>query len=376
MPKVAASRFHPEPDALKPSYLLLGSDSVAVLRVLRDLLRVAAGAEDAADIERLDAEPGVAARVAECAATPAFFSSARTIVLRRASRLTSDEAGKLAKVLADIPTHACVVVCMDPDPATDARTSERSSAAEKALVGAVEKKGVVVDCSPPEASQGRQRLIELAAERSVMLPGRVADLLWRMCNQDFAEARAQLDKLIEYASEGADISDEDVRALVTEKRQAQIFAFTDSVTDGDLGAALGHLDVLLASRSRPEEAAMQSVLPHLSRQFRLLWQARALLDRKVPVERWGDHASDPLLPREQNLGALAVRSRSVAAKYARLAKGLTYERIGWALGRIAEADAALKGMGSGTSTPEILGRLVADLCTLSSRPSGKTLAAR
>lgn len=376
MPKVVASRFRPESDALKPCYLLIGADSVAVLRALRDVLRTAAGAEDAADIERLDADSGVAARVAASIATPAFFSPARTVVVRRASRLTSDEATKLAKVLADIPPHACVVVCMDPDPVTDTRAAERSSAAEKALVGAVEKKGVVVDCSPPEASQGRQRLIELAAERGVKLPGRAADLLWRLCNQDFAEARAQLDKLIEYASEGADISDEDVRALVTEKRQAQIFAFADSVTDGDLGAALGHLDVLLASRSKPEEAAMQSVLPQLSRQYRLLWQARTLLDRKVPVERWGDHASDPLLPREQNLGALAVRSQSVAAKYARLARGLTYDRIGWALERIAEADAALKGMGSGVSTADILGRLVADLCALAPRPGGKTSAAR
>ena len=179
MPKVAAGRFHPEPDALKPCYLLVGSDSVAVLRALRDLLRAAAGAEDAPDIERLDAEHGVAARVAECAATPAFFSAARAIVVRRASRLTGDEAGKLAKVLAAIPSHACVAVCMDPDPAPGARTTERSSAAEKALVAAVEKKGVVVDCSPPEASQGRQRLIDLAAERSVKLPGRAADVLWR-----------------------------------------------------------------------------------------------------------------------------------------------------------------------------------------------------
>ena len=376
MPKVAASRFHPQPDALRPCYLFLGSDTVAVLWALRDLLRVVAGSEDAADIERVDAEPGVAARVAESAATPPFFSAARTIVVRRASRLTSDEASKLAKVLYQVPSHACVAVCMDPDPTPEARTTERSSASEKALVAAVEKNGVVVDCSPPEASQGRQRLIELAAERSVKLPGRAADLLWRMCNQDFAEARAQLEKLIEYASEGADISDEDVRALVTEKRQAQLFAFTDSVTDGDLGAALGHLDVLLASRSRPEEAAMQSVLPQLSRQFRLLWQARALLDRKVPVDRWADYAADPLLPREHNLGALAVRSQSVAAKYARLARGFTYERIGWALARIAEADAALKGMGSGASTADILGRLVADLCALSSRPRGQTSLAR
>jgi DNA polymerase III delta subunit len=328
---------------------------------LRD---AAVGDGDSPDFDRFDPEPGAVDGLLGAAATPALFSPRRLAVLRNALRLRGEDLDRLASAIPTLPECACVAIVCDPEPDADYVTARRLAEIPKRLAKALGKHGEAVNCDAPEKAAGLERLEKLAEEIGIKMDRGAARLLWARSEQEFVQARAHLERLADFATEAEGITEEHVRAVVDERLQENVFRFVDCVSAGDLGQALAQLDSLLATEPDPQVAALRTILPQLSRHYRLLWQARCLLGEGVPPAAWKDLTDDPRLPREQNLAAAVARSGFLAEKYGRLAQRMACPSVARALGELSRAEAALKGMGPGASVSDILGRMVVDLCAL------------
>lgn len=83
----------------------------------------------------------------------------------------------------------------------------------------------------------------------------------------------EVEKLIAYAGEANEITLDDVREMVAPSVEASIFDLVDALAEGRTREALQRLDELFGQRAEPF-----MVLGMITRQYRLLLQARYLLD--------------------------------------------------------------------------------------------------
>lgn len=358
-----ASKFAPTVDKLARCYLFLGADSSLMAEAVGSLRNAVMGEDEALDVERLDAEDGVTAALIASASTPGLFSDRRFITLRNALRLKAEEAKRLADALAGLPEYACVAIVGDPAPDADMNLEQRMSTVAKKLSDAVGKIGEVVVCDGPIASNGPEAVTALCGEHGMRISRQGARMIWDLCAGDFSEVRGAVERLMGYAFSD-EITEDDIRIVVGERQGANIFKFVDSVAVGNTRDALTELDAILMARAKPEEAAYVTVIPQLTRLYRLLWQARWLIDDGVHQSTWKELSDDPRLPREHSLGAVVKRTAFLTDKFARQARGVSSIKISRSLDAVARADAALKGMGPGISSSEIMGRLVVELCEI------------
>ncbi len=354
-------------DNLRRCYLFVGNDSSAIASALHRVKIAALGDEDSAEAERFDSSDGVTARLMASAATPAFFGPRRFVALRNALALSSEEMDRMIESLPSLPDYACVAITAEENRDADFRQEARSDAKAKKLQETVQKIGEVINCNAPTAAAGRDELINYAGAKNVKLPKQAAALLWGLCQEDFVDARGELDKLIDFVGLAEEVTEEDIRTCVQGTSSARIFGFIDAVTEGKVGEALTQLDALLDSRPKDDEVVFLTILPQLGRQYRLLWQARALVEDGVAAGNWKELAKDARLPKEHNLGAAVARTEFLSKKYDRLARSYSLRRLVEAMDMLARADMAMKGMAPGLDAREIMTRMTLDLCGLAKR---------
>ena len=146
-----------------------------------------------------------------------------------------------------------------------------------------------------------------------VLAGLVGNELWTL--------DSELQKLALYA-DGRPVTEDDVRSLVSQARETNVFAMFDAVIEGRERDAAGLLQRLLAESEPP-----QRLLTLLVRQYRMLVQTKELHARGVrPTEM------------EARLGVRDFAVRRLLQQ----APGYTIDRLRRAYRRILEADLSVK----------------------------------
>lgn len=159
----------------------------------------------------------------------------------------------------------------------------------------------------------------------------VGDNLWIMSNE--------LEKLLAYAGDRV-VEEEDVKALVSAAREANIFAMIDSILQGRSRQALTTLHRLLDEGDPPPH-----LLAMITRQLRLLVMAWELKGQGLSQDEM-----------RQKLGIAPYALRQIVE----LLPYYSMERLKAAYARLLETDLAIK---SGRLRPELaLDLLVAELC--------------
>ncbi|MEZ4451723.1 MAG: hypothetical protein R3B09_19815 [Nannocystaceae bacterium] len=124
-----------------------------------------------------------------------------------------------------------------------------------------------------------------------------------------------------YAGERPQVRLGDVQAVVTQSREADVFALTDAVGRGDVHEALRLLAVMFAAGEKETGAAMQ-LFALLTRHMRLLMTARA-------------HGHD--------FGRVAGLPPFLVSKYEAQARGFSIDRLRATYAGLARLDSDLKG---------------------------------
>lgn len=132
----------------------------------------------------------------------------------------------------------------------------------------------------------------------------------------------ELEKLSLYVSDGV-ISEKDVRDLVPQVRESNIFIAVDAILEGKSAIAMKLLRRIIV-----EGASLSYVQAMITRQLRLVTLAKDLSERGVPYEDLGIH--------------LEIRAEFVLKKTLEQAKRFSWERIKLLYKRLMEMDLAVR----------------------------------
>ena len=131
----------------------------------------------------------------------------------------------------------------------------------RALFKCFRDKGVVVDCSVPKGDRRADRLIQEEVLRNRMtavlkksrkrMASQAFALLHEMTGFDLRTFSNNLEKLVLFAGERPEITEDDVKAVLERSKQDPIYAMTGAVSDRNPAQSLKLLDSLLQGGMHP-----------------------------------------------------------------------------------------------------------------------------
>jgi DNA polymerase III subunit delta len=188
----------------------------------------------------------------------------------RAEPALPASVGGVAAYLPHVPPNTLLIF-------VEGETLPKTAAITKALEAAKVKQQFF-------PSLAGQPLVRWIRDRAKGLGGQIADnasaVLADYVGGDLRTLSNELAKLITYAGPGRKVEVEDVRLLVNQTNEVNVFALVDAVSQGQLKQTLAALHSLTEMGERPER-----ILGMVARQVRLLVQARDLADRRAPADQ-------------------------------------------------------------------------------------------
>lgn len=257
-------------------YLFLGPEGYQ-RRICKDALidKVLPGSARAEGLTQIDLEDTSLAQVIDDACSLSLFSSDRVIWVsgaenalpRRLSAAEDDEEGlakagpaDLLKSYVKAPTPGTVLVfeCSRYDFAGDDKTKlDRVAKFYSAIPDVVEFRSLT-----PEAMRSLAQ--ELALHYALKIESRELAALLDAVGGDASRLSMEMEKLALFTAGGRKVSGEDIRALVPNASQSNIFGLVNALGRRDRAAALKSLDLLVR-----DGEYLPLALTFLGTQFRL-----------------------------------------------------------------------------------------------------------
>jgi DNA polymerase-3 subunit delta len=344
--ETSASPIRPD----SPVSLFYGDSEVLTARAAEQVIaaQVPPGDREYA-LVRLRGAEATAERLRQETTSVSLLSPQRVVVVEEADALPAKAQDEIAQVVSALPAGVAVIFRAGPGRAG-------RSPLNAALSRAVVKLGQSVDLSPGRAEQVAAALAAEASRQGKRLASPVATRLLETVGGDFDAACRELDKLVLYVGERAEIAAADVDRVASASAEGNAFRFADAVGLRDSRQALRLLDDLLPPGSR--RGAALGIIGMLARQLRLLWQAQAVRGVKDAKERLADR-----LPEEHNYLAATAGRAWLQRNLSTQAGKWTPEELAHAFLLLYETDRRLKGL-SDEQIDERLAMelLLAELC--------------
>jgi len=291
-----------------------------------------------------------------------FLCERRIVVVRNLLRVDPtdewDEKPKskdhpFVKELVALPPTALLVLVADDEQGDDDKQRRLEGVARRWTDMALTA-NAYIEAPSTDRKEVMETLRKTAKERGKHMTPVTATLLTEMVSGSLSLALAELEKLVLYVGKNEAITDSDVKTVVAPETEYNVYQLIDAVVAGDSGAALKQLRILIGSQSKIEGQTFSRIMPTLSRQFRVIWQARLCVE--------DDSRSGSPSPRV--LEMLPSKPRITDEKdwaqqrAMRAARRLSLPQIRRVFAELAHADASLKGMGASFSTQETLEEMV------------------
>ncbi|MCS7066469.1 MAG: DNA polymerase III subunit delta, partial [Fimbriimonadales bacterium] len=341
-------------------YLLIGDEPVLQREFLERLQRALQLAPDNMDEATLDARETPVATLVRLLQTLPMESERRLVILHAASRYNASDLNALARLIPQMPPFSCLVILSDSSDMSDEADSSTppSRAGWQAVVSAVREHGVVVVLEPLRGKTLEARLIETARAQGKRLRPPEAQYLMELVDGVAQLALMELQKVLLYMEPRTEITREDIEQVVSASQQAQVFKLVDAIVAGNTGEALRWLRLLFHGGNRPETAALQT-LGLISRQFRLLWGMRLLIEHHQPLDRLDqvNEAVAQKLLHEPNVIQVLQRQPFLRERLRRQAERFPWPRLRKAFQALHDADLALKGVQPAVNPAEVMERL-------------------
>ncbi len=202
--------------------------------------------------------------------------------------------------------------------------------ANNTLLRALRPVSTVEEVTAPRGEQLSRWIKDTAESKGAAISPAAIRSMSDLVGNELRTLDQELEKLSLYAS-GREISDQDVRQMVSQVREASIFEAVDAMIDGRAQVALR-----LLAQLRDDGREPQYIIAMVERQLRLLALARDSMERRVPQNE---------LKR-----ALGTSSDFVVRKTMEQARRHTRQDIAWRYDRLLEADLSIK---QGRVDPEL-----------------------
>lgn len=342
--------------ALQKSVILVhGNEDLLRRRALTDL--VAQSEVDEMDRSVMSADLQSPAEWVAAAGTIPFLSDRRMVIVRQLLRQGSPSANAKKELAAIPPSGLLVLVADDEASAGEDRQRTLQSQSKSWATAVTAAGGAVLDCSSPDGKVLIDWVKDEAERQGRKMSRPTAEILVEMVGGKLSRGLDEVEKLVLYTLGRSEIREEDVRAVVSASREWNIFRLVDSVVSGNPGVAVKQLRTMIAGGGKAEETAFRSLFPQLSRQFKLIWQARMVMDSggglgKISAAHVQSMPEKPRLADEKDW----VQRRIFDA-----ARKLRPEHCERALALVADAEAKMKGQGAAYSGYDTLEQMVIDL---------------
>jgi DNA polymerase-3 subunit delta len=299
--------------------------------------------------------------------TPSMFASQSVVIVRPVEALSADEQGRLAEAARGLAPGTTLLLVTGPEEGGGRRSGPPVAAA---LRKAITEVGQIHSCQAPREWDVPKWLVAEAQALGKRLTPAVAQQFVARAGHDMGRLRMELEKLATYMGDRADITADDLVAVVSAEPEHTIFELVDAIGNRQPVQAMRMIAVLLpgGATGAPGDRASAALgaIGMIARQLRLLWQARMLLDRRFSLDRPSAIPADvaAMLPEDHNILKTLKSHGFLAKRYAAQARRFSSDELAKALERVAEAEMALKGQLQGASGDQQLALelMIADLC--------------
>lgn len=255
-------------DSSPSIYLLHGDDEFAIRSFLNERLKTKMGesADTAMDITTLDGRTTTLEAIQAETHTVPFLASRRMVVLEHPLSLAKGKTkqDKFKALLESVPPSTALVLIEDSvlgDGHWLINWSREHTGQAWSQLFTLPKGGAMTRWIMDQAQA-------MGGEFSIQ----AAQLLASYIDEDPRLAKSEINKLLIYVDYSRTVSEDDVRLLVADVRQGDVFEMVDAIGYGDGETALEMMRRLL------EESDALPLFGMIVRQFRLLIQVRELLD--------------------------------------------------------------------------------------------------
>ncbi|HOF86503.1 MAG TPA: DNA polymerase III subunit delta [Armatimonadota bacterium] len=278
--------------------------------------------------------PGRAARILALAQALPFLGSGRLVIVRNADLLATDQQKALAAGLATVPPMNRVLLVTG-----EAAPGKKAAKLAADLQKAIEKRGTVYDCARMGEDELKEWVRELLHGWGQTIEPAALQTLIARAGTELRRVQVEVEKLSLMVGDGGTIRAADVELLTPQLAEESVFHLADAVAARNAAKALDILRDLL-------EGQLESpyrLFPMLVRQFRLIWQAKVMLDAG-----WRPTANPQqypqavaLLPESNILGQLAGW---MGNKLAQQARALSWTQLANAYDSLLACDMASKAI--------------------------------
>jgi DNA polymerase III delta subunit len=313
------------------------------------------GVADTTEQSQQHRQPSRAQHILALAQALPFLGSGRLVIVRNVDALTNDQQKMLADALATIPSanHLLLVT-------GDAGAGKKAAKVAAALHKGIDAHGTVYECTVMTEETASQWVRDVLQGYGQMIEPAALHLLIARAGTELRRLQIEVEKLSLLVGDRGRIHSDDVELLTPKLAEESVFRLTDAVAMRDASQAIAMLRDLL-------EVQMESpyqIFALLIRQFRLIWQAKVLLDAGWrPRQDPGNFPQAVAMLPEQN--ALSQIAGWMGGKLAGQARQFSWEQLHAAFTALVECDMAAKAI-EGVPRQELdvaLELLCAKLCS-------------
>lgn len=247
-------------------YLLHGNDEYAIRSFLEERLKPKMGEETIMDITTVDGGSITIEGIKTETQTVPFLTKRRMVVIDNIKTMTKGKVNqeKFISLLDAVPPTTALVLIED-------ELLENKHFLIKWIKKNPERSWMQV-FTLPKGPEMTHWILEQAKEMGGSFENQAAQLLASYIDEDPRLAKSEIDKLLIYVEYSRAVTETDVRDLVADVRQGDVFEMVDAIGYGDGQKAMFMLRRLL------EDNKPLTLFGMVIRQFRLLIQVRELMD--------------------------------------------------------------------------------------------------
>lgn len=292
------------------------------------------------DLERLDGESASASDILSAANQVPFGSERRLVLVKGMEawreRGKQEEAEKLASGIGRLGDSVCLALVA----AAQDDEAKRKTAVTVKLDNAVKKAGAIVSFRALKGDSLLDWVSDRASKEGKRIETSAAEQLVEAVGGEMLPLEQEIVKLVCYIGERETIVPRDVAAVVSSSPEDVMFTVIDAVVRKQTDRALTLLGELHRYDPKPQAVAGK-LLALLARQYRMLWQAKFLAEKRIdprtvralPPEIAAE------LPSEGNIAQLAFKAGDLFAQ----ARKLEWDELREALELLLLCDLANKG---------------------------------
>ncbi len=348
--------------------LISGNEGILRKRALEQILDAAGIKPDDFDVQILTGAERTPFEWINLVSTMPFIAKRRIVIVRhllrlepssideKASKIKSEKTKKNTNDIFFLPPSGLLILVADEEQGDETKQRRYATLLKSWEKWVTLQKGIILSFKTTPKDL-REAIKQEANKYEKSLSPRALETLVEMTGGNLSEALAELEKVLLYAYEKNEVKEQDVQSVVVGNPDWNVYKMVDAAIAGQSVLALQQLYLLLGSHSRPEEVAYSRILPTLSRQINLLWQARLLINAKASLTQ-KNHPVVQHFPKKPNLFDEQEWSQ---ARLMRTAKNTNIEKLSKCLTLLVQTDAKLKGILPASKTRETLEQMLLEM---------------